>query len=220
MMKNLVFFICSLLLLGACSSGKVELPKEVKLNLSVSKDSVKIGETVTVTCLAENAERTSNNIGAPTGISWSFPLVINGKITISVVAYGSGKSISQDKIVNVLPVIVPTMKDSLAAHGWKLTKREDWKISTNTIVSNYELSAVQLSDVIFFGLDGYSRIYHAGETTSYAGGKFIIVGRTLTSDSSDQVIKITLLTDSTLQLDQVDKYTPDLVIKSFYKAAP
>ena len=79
-MKNLVFFFSSLLLLGACSccdngGGVIELPKDVKLYVTVSTDMVKIGETVTVTCTTENADRTSNNIGAPTGVKWSFPLV-------------------------------------------------------------------------------------------------------------------------------------------------
>jgi len=225
-MKKLVFFICicSLLLLGACSSnggGIIDLPKEIKLNITVSNDLVKIGETVTVTCWTENADRTSNNIGAPTGISWNFPLVVTQKTTITVVAYGSGKSISQDKTVDVLPVIIPTMKDSLAAHGWKLKSREYWQISTNTVISRVELSSYQLSRVMYFTLDGYIRYFINGkEDLPYSGGKYNIVGRTITSPLSNQVITITLLTDSELKYEEIYQSDKEQKIVWSFKAIP
>lgn len=206
-MKKFMFFFSSLLLLGACSScnngGIVDIPKEVKLYVTVSTDMVKIGETVTVTCTTENAEKTSSNIGAPTGISWSFPLVITSRTTITVTAYGAGKVISIDKIVDILPTIVPTMKDSLLAYGWKVKTKEMWRVSTNTIISRVELSSYQLSRVMYFTSDGYIRYFIDGkEDLPYSGGKYNLVGRTITSPLSNQVITITLLTNSELKYEE------------------
>ena len=147
-----------------------------------------------------------------------FPIGVTSKITISVTAYGAGKSITQDKTVDILPVIVPTMKDSLAAHGWKLKNRETWQISTNTAIYRDELSADQLSDVKFYTLDNYWHLYHAGQTTEFAGGKYTLVGKILTA--GDQVYTITLLTNSKLQYEQVYKYADDQKIVSFYEAVP
>ena len=218
-MKNLVFFFSSLLLLGACScNGVVDLPKEATLNITVSNNLVKQGETVTVTCSAINAERTSNNIGAPTGVNWTYNLVVISKITISVTAYGSGKSVTQEKTVDILPVIVPTANDTLRSHGWKLKRIENWKKSTNTLASWEELSEIRLSDVTFFTTDGYWHIYHAGQTIEYGGGKYTLVGKILTI--GDFVYRLTLLNDLKLEYELDDPWNADQIIKYFYEKTP
>jgi len=144
--------------------------------------------------------------------------VVTSKTVISVTAYGAGKSATYNGTVDILPNIILTTRDSLAAHGWRLVKREDWKISTNTVVAYWELSTIQLSDVKFYTLDGYVKQFHAGEATAFASFWYTLVGKTLTS--GDQVYTITLLTNSKLQYEQIDRYTADTVIKSFYEAVP
>lgn len=216
------FVLISSLLLGACScdggGGVIDLPKDVRLYVTVSSNIVHVGDVVKVTCTTEGANRTENNIGASTGISWTYDLVIQGKTKIVINAFGAGTPANYEITIDVYPVIISTMKDSLAAHGWKLVRRQDWKISTNTVSSYYELSAVQLSDITRYTLDNYVKIFHAGETTAYTSGPYSLVGKTLTS--GDQIKTIALLTDSTLQIDQIDRYTADTVIRSFYEAVP
>ena len=103
------------------------------------------------------------------------------------------------------------MKDSLAAHGWKLKSIEQWKKSTNTIVSKSDLSPEQLSDVLHLNADG-------NWVSNRGSGKWSLVGKVLTI--GDQVYTLTYISDSKLNYEQDDRYVSDQIIKFFYEAAP
>lgn len=126
-MKNFVFFVLTLLLLGACNGSTLDLPPaskpEVKMYMSVSKDIVKPGDTITVTWSTENAEQLTSNFGAQIGIqnilTGSYDVVINDKTTLSMTAIGGGKSVTRSESIALLPIILPKIaKDTIISSPW------------------------------------------------------------------------------------------------------
>jgi len=108
------------------------------------------------------------------------------------------------------------MNDSLAIHGWKLVRKEFWKLSTNVFISGFNLSASDKSDITVFTVDSYWQIFYAGAVTPYTNWPFSIVNRTIVS--GDQNYEVTLLNNLNLQYQQIYKYADDQKIVWFYEA--
>lgn len=170
-------------------------------------------QDVTISWSSVNAKTVTKSFTNGTDVTGSFVVKAIAKTTIfSVVAQGDGGQCTVEKTVSVK---IPTGADSLAAHGWKLKSIEQWKKSTNTIVSRSDLSLEQLSDAYFYTTDGYWHVYHAGQITEYGGGKYTFVGKKLTI--GDFVYRLTLLSDLKLEFELDDPWVVDQVIKYFYE---
>lgn len=172
-------------------------------------------QDVTITWSSLNATTVAKSFVEGTEVTGSFIVKAIAKTTtFSITGEGAGGTITVEKTVSVK---IPTAVDTLMAHGWNLKGIETWKISTNTYLYEYILDNIRLSDVLFFTADGFWHKYHFGETTSFGGGKFSLVGKTLII--GDPVYRLTFLNDLKLEYELDDPWAVDQVIKYFYEKA-
>ncbi len=170
-MKNTfiaLFVISSFLFLG-CTKDPVPDPPVVlmpKVTLTVSPQGpVSPGDVVTVSCLAINASSTTNNIGAPTTIEWSFSLKVNEALTVSVTALGEKGYIASDsKKIEVLIPYVPTRTDTLCnLYSYYNWTNWDALNEKGEILYSSNLNEEQLSGKYQYFTDGSFKLSSNGD---------------------------------------------------------
>jgi len=81
---------------------------------------VEKGDIINILCTTKYAKFTENNIGAPTTISWSFDLIVNNDLYMTIKALNElGKFDLEVRIIEVVePAYVPTMIDTICSRTW------------------------------------------------------------------------------------------------------
>lgn len=153
--------------IAACSKNSTEdTPEPVSdptLTLSLNPDNINLGDSTIVTCVAVNAIRTSNNIGAPTSTEWTFPFTPTETFTVKVTAFAeTGKIAKAEKTVTV--ILLPTKTDTLCDAG-RYFQQNGLYIFTGGSWASYSLSNREKTDKWFFLPDGtFERFRESGTT--------------------------------------------------------
>lgn len=165
-MKKMLFFVCVLLLIVTCKKTVIDDPippvpvPDPKITLTVSSDTVFQLKSVTVSCIAYDAVKTTSNIGAPTSVNWTYPLSFTtaNNFTVLVTAENKiGKTVSGEKLIIVLPARTDSISSGLPWHLRSLDELD----ANNNWVTLVELPPDYLTDNYYYYKGGNSRVIGA-----------------------------------------------------------